>query len=195
MLHLIGALRHDAVESSWIGELDAVVFYRPVVARWFVQIFILVVVGMGREQPAFSPFSYGRRMDAELFGDFSLRQHPRAAQTVVAASDPVGSSNLTNQTPAEGRAHSRAQSLLIELVCDLSLREIVEQSLDRFKDPRTRLPKFPGIQRPRQVQRLDNASLESHVSRDLAVVDERNVFHQQPHYSLAVSIRRLRIVP
>ena len=134
-------------------------------------------------------------MDAKLFGDLSLRQHPRAAQAVVAAGDPMGSSDLANQAPAEGRAHSRAQSLLIELICDLSLREIVEQSIDRFKNLRTGLPKFPGIQRPRQVQCFDNASLKSYVGSNLPSWMSVTSSDQQPHYSLAVSIRRLRIVP
>ncbi len=77
----------------------------------------------------------------------------------------------------------------------LSSGELVEQSIDRFNDLRTRLPKFPGIQRPRQVQRLDNASLESHMSGDLSVVDESDVFDQQPQNAFAVSIRSPRIVP
>ena len=85
--------------------------------------------------------------------------------------------------------------MLIESGCDLSLGEIVEQSIDGFNDLRTRLPKLPGAQRPRQVQRLDNTSLESDVSGDLSVVDERDIFHQQPHDSRAISIRRARIVP
>jgi len=51
---------------------------------------------MSCEQAAFSPFSHRRWMDVEFFGDLMLCQHPRAAQTVVAGGDPVGSPNLTN---------------------------------------------------------------------------------------------------
>lgn len=147
------------------------------------------------EQATAAPLLRGADVDAKFLRELIWCQQSRAAQTIIATGDLVSAANLCHRSSAEETSLSRVQSLFAKLVGDLSLGELIEQSIDGFENLRNRLAKLPGAQRPRQVQHFYQAPLESHVCGELSGVEGRDIFDQQSDDALAISIRRARIVP
>jgi hypothetical protein len=126
ILHLFRILGANLAKSLGIRELLATPWDRLRAGRRLEKVSVLVIIGVGLEDPKPSPPVGRDRGNAPSLGDLIDGQHTRCSQAIVAALEVVAAPDVRNDRAPEAAALAGAQSLRIELRRNFSLGVLVE---------------------------------------------------------------------